>query len=140
MALKFHPEQGLILICDFKGFIAPEMVKRRPVVVVSPRIRDRDRLCTVVPLSTTEPRPHRGYHLEINLDQPLPEPYTETKMWAKADMLCSVSFDRLSLPFIGKDDTGHRIYDQRKLPDAVVRELLGCTLTGLGLHRLTQHL
>jgi mRNA interferase MazF len=31
MPLKFHPEPGTILICDYTtGFIAPEMVKRRP--------------------------------------------------------------------------------------------------------------
>jgi len=140
MAIKFHPQQGMILICDYKGFISPEMVKRRPVVVVSPRLRDRDRLCTVVPLSTTEPRPKKGYHLEINLDQPLPEPYSETRMWAKADMVSAVSFDRLSLPFLGKDEQGNRIYDQRSLPGEIIRDLLACTLTALGLHRLTQSL
>ena len=140
MPLKFHPEQGTILICDFKGFVPPEMVKRRPVVVVSPRFRTRDRLCTVVPLSTTPPRPKCGYHLEITLDEPLPAPYNETSMWAKADMLCAISHDRLQLPFIGKDAKGNRIYDERRLPDQVFQELLVCILTGLGLHRLTSHL
>ena len=58
MALKFHPKPGTILVCDFRqGFRAPEMIKRRPVVVVSPRLRNRTDLCTVVPLSTIEPRP-----------------------------------------------------------------------------------
>jgi uncharacterized protein YifN (PemK superfamily) len=56
MPLTYHPETGTILICDYNlggGFIEPEMVKRRPVVVISPRFRHRDWLCTVVPLSTT---------------------------------------------------------------------------------------
>lgn len=140
MALKFHPEQGTILICDFKGFVVPEMVKRRPVVVVSPRFKTRDRLCTVVPLSTTQPHPKCGYHLEITLEEPLPDPYGEPTMWAKADMLCAVSHDRLQLPFAGKDEQGKRIYHQRRLPDAVLHDLLGCILTGMGLHRLTSHL
>jgi len=41
MSIKFNPEQGLIVICDFKGFVPPEMVKRRPAVVISPRLRQR---------------------------------------------------------------------------------------------------
>ena len=40
MALNFHPEPGMVLICDFTtGFRVPEIVKRRPVVVISPRRR-----------------------------------------------------------------------------------------------------
>lgn len=140
MAIKFHPELGTILICDFKGYVKPEMVKRRPVIVVSPRIRARADLCTVIPLSTTEPRPKCGYHLKITLDQPLPDPYSETVMWAKADMICAVSHSRLSLPCIGKDASGNRVYDQRKLPAEVMKELTGCILTGIGLAGLTQHL
>lgn len=140
MPIKYHPDQGSILICDFKGFVAPEMVKRRPVIVISPRFRSRANLCTVIPLSTTEPRPAAGYHFELNLEQPLPSPYGATQMWAKADMICAVSFARLDLPFHGKDDKGNRIYDQRKLSGDQLQELLCCTLTGMGLHNLTQHL
>jgi mRNA interferase MazF len=46
---------GQILICDFSsGFVEPEMVKVRPVVVISPKPRKSiHSLCTVVPLSTT---------------------------------------------------------------------------------------
>ncbi|WP_210210156.1 type II toxin-antitoxin system PemK/MazF family toxin [Rhodopseudomonas palustris] len=58
MTLKFHPEPGTILICDYStGFKAPEMVKKRPVVTVSPRLKRRDGLVTVVPLSTSRPEP-----------------------------------------------------------------------------------
>jgi len=53
MSLLYHPKQGAIVICDFKGFVPPEMVKRRPAVIVSPRMRKREGLCTIVPLSTT---------------------------------------------------------------------------------------
>ena len=53
MPLRFHPRVGSILICDYStGFVAPEMVKRRRVVVIS-RLRQRADLYTVVPLSTT---------------------------------------------------------------------------------------
>ncbi len=51
--LSTHPQVGSTLICNYgTGFVAPEMVKRRPVVVIS-RLRRRADLCTVVPLSTT---------------------------------------------------------------------------------------
>lgn len=63
MALTFHPKPGMALMCDFNtGFVAPEMIKKRPVVVVSPRPRRSNQLCTIVPLSTTRPDPVEPYH------------------------------------------------------------------------------
>ncbi|MCB2262482.1 MAG: type II toxin-antitoxin system PemK/MazF family toxin, partial [Candidatus Thiosymbion ectosymbiont of Robbea hypermnestra] len=63
MALTFHPRPGMVLICDFNtGFKAPEMIKRRPVVVISPRPRRSNQLCTIVPLSTTVPNPVEPFH------------------------------------------------------------------------------
>jgi len=50
MGLKFQPKPRMVLICDFRGFEPPEMVKRRPVVVVASN-PDRDQMVTVVPLS-----------------------------------------------------------------------------------------
>ncbi len=41
-----HQRTGAIVICDYHGFIAQEMIKRRPVVVIS-RVRGRANLCTV---------------------------------------------------------------------------------------------
>lgn len=51
----YFPKQSHVLKCDFKGFVAPEMIKVRPVVIISPSSRHGVRLCTVVPLSTTPP-------------------------------------------------------------------------------------
>ena len=52
MAIGEHPAPGTILICDFKqGFREPEMVKQRPVIVLSPKIGIRAKLCTVVALA-----------------------------------------------------------------------------------------
>ncbi|WP_293675629.1 type II toxin-antitoxin system PemK/MazF family toxin, partial [Thiolapillus sp.] len=99
MPIQIHPEQGTIVICDFKGFVPPEMVKRRPAVVISPRLRRRQHLCTVVPLSTTPPNPVAAYHHKFTLDPVLPKPYNSKIQWVKADMLYTVSFDRLYLPF-----------------------------------------
>ena len=56
MALTFHPKPGTILMCDFSaGFKAPEMVKVRPVIVVSPKRKHCSGLCTVVAISTVTP-------------------------------------------------------------------------------------
>jgi len=133
MSLQFHPDQGCVLICDFTGFVPPEMVKRRPVVVVSPRFRARGGLCTVVPLSTTPPAPVQPWHLRITLQPPLPAPYDRPEMWAKADMLYTVSFKRLQLPFRGKDEHGNRLYDQRCLSPVLMKRLMKCVLAGLGV-------
>jgi uncharacterized protein YifN (PemK superfamily) len=38
MAITFHPEPRMVLVCDFTtGFKEPEMVKVRPVIVLSPQ-------------------------------------------------------------------------------------------------------
>ncbi len=93
MALKFNPKAGAILICNYStGFVAPEMVKRRPVVVVSPRLRRRDGLCAVVPLSRTPPPAPQNYHYELQLGRPLPKPWGSDRFWVKTDMLATVSF------------------------------------------------
>lgn len=65
------------MICDFRqGFRVPEMVKKRPAVVVSPQIQGRPNLCTVVPISTDAPKIKAPYHLELpNLQ--LPHPYED---------------------------------------------------------------
>lgn len=137
MTILFHPDPGTVLVCDFSGFREPEMVKRRPVVVISPRFRQRDGLCTVVPLSTTKPRTICEYNCEIAFDPVMPKPYCEPQMWVKADMVCAVSFDRLSLPYIGKDLQGTRVYDIRHISEDDLRRVQACVLNGMGLARLT---
>lgn len=140
MAINYHPEQGTILACDFRGSESPEMTKKRPVVVVSPRFRTRGDLCTVVPLSTSEPRPVTPYHFRLRTAPPLPAPYLEEYHWVKADMLCTVSFSRLFLLSPGKDDRGTRIYDARLISEHDLRAIQAAVLHGIGLGRLTEHL
>lgn len=140
MGLTFHPDPGTVVVCDFAGFKAPEMVKRRPAIVVSPRYRQRDNLCTIVPLSTTRPRSICAFHCQLMFDQPLPEPYDAPKMWVKADMVCAVSFARLSLPYIGVDGQGKRVYDVRHISDEDLITVQKCVLNGLGLGHLTGHI
>ncbi len=140
MSIEYHPEQGTIVICDFKGFVAPEMVKRRPAVVISPRLRKRGRLCTIVPLSTTMPTSIAPYHFKLHIDPVLPNPYSAKVHWVKADMVYTVSFDRLYLPFERKGKTGRRKYDVRVIDKADLLKIQQCILNGLGLAALTDYL
>lgn len=113
MAIQYAPKNGTILICRFDG-IVPEMVKPRPVVVLS---SVSSSLAIVVPLSTTWPNRIRPWHYFLRLSDPLPRPYNCSECWAKADMIAAVSFERLNLPFKGKDKSGKRIYQINQIPE-----------------------
>ncbi|WP_273822738.1 MULTISPECIES: type II toxin-antitoxin system PemK/MazF family toxin [Pseudomonas] len=105
MPLKYQPKEGSVLICDFSGFVAPEMVKQRPVVVLRKHPHN-NRLVTVVPLSTTEPEKLCVYHVEL----PCYLTGEAKKSWAKCDMLYTVSLDRLDrIKTKGRD--GKRQYE-----------------------------
>lgn len=92
MPLRFAPGPGHVVICDFTtGFMPPEMVKKRPVVVISPR-RRRGRIATVVPLSGTAPDPVESWHVPVSAGT---YPPARHQMWAKCDLVATVSLDRL---------------------------------------------
>lgn len=116
------------------------MIKRRPVVVLSPRLRNRDGLCTVVPLSTTEPKPVAAYHFKLHVSPPLPKPYDEPVKWVKADMVYTVGFHRLYLPLDKKDGNGKRVYDVRVIEKSDLLKIQQCVLYGLGMANLTEYL
>ena len=140
MPIWFHPETGTVVICDFDG-IEPEMTKRRPAIVVSPDLKHRDRLCTVVPLSTTPPDIEQPYHCKLIFDELLPPPYDSAIQWVKGDMLATVSFDRLFLPRLKiKDDKGKRQYVIKILTDIELKSVRECILHALSLSSLTKHL
>ena len=123
MSIPFHPQIGTIVICDFHGFVVPEMVKRRLAVVISPKLKNRDRLCTIVPLSTTEPIPLMPYHYKLIIDNPFPPPYNSPFQWVKADMFATVSFKRLFIPFSGKDMQGKRKYIVKIVNDLDLKKI-----------------
>lgn len=138
--MMFHPEPGTILVCDFTGFREPEMIKRRPVVVVSPRLKRRAGLLTVAPLSTTAPQQCMDYHCMVPIDPPLPEPFDSPMVWVKGDMIYNVGFSRLELVRTGRDKTGKRKYVQRQIVGDDLRRIRGSVLAGLGMPHLTKHL
>lgn len=133
MTLSSHPLPGTILRVDLsEGFTTPEMVKRRPAIVLSPPIRGRQRLCTIVPLSTTAPTRIERHHLKLRLDPPLPAPYGNPEMWVKGDIVLTVAFHRLRLLFAGHEQ-GQRVYDMRVLDPETLDKVKHCVRAGLGL-------
>jgi mRNA interferase MazF len=135
MALQFPVKPGTLVRCDYGrgGFVPPEMVKSRPVVIVSPRLPHRDRLCAVVPLSTSQPERNADYVVRLHLSQPLPSPYENEIMWAKCDMIATVSFDRLDLFRTERDHLGKRRYLQPLLPSDDFMRVQQGILAGLGI-------
>jgi len=132
MPIRYHPKRGSILICDFTGFHSPEMTKRRPVIVISPKIKSRAGLCTVVALSATEPQPIEPFHCTIQIDPPLPFPYDKPQCWVKGDMLYTVSFDRLRFPF-QKNPQGKRIPIIQQISAQEMILVETCVLAGIGI-------
>jgi uncharacterized protein YifN (PemK superfamily) len=82
-------------MCDFKGFVPPEMNKRRRVIVIQPRSRIYiPETYLVVPVSKTSPSPPASCHCEFK-----PRSYdffdqTES-VWALADKVTCVASWRL---------------------------------------------
>ena len=141
MGMKFHPAPGTILLCHFEpGFKKPEMIKRRPVVVVSPRLRHRNDLCTVVPLSTREPDKICDYHCHMKMARALPAPWDSPEMWVKADMLATVAFHRLHLIGAGRHPGGNRKYLNIQVETEQLHAIRQCVLHALGLSHLTESL
>ena len=81
--LTFQPKPNTIVMCDFSGFISPEMVKKRPVIVIK-KSKDNPKLVTIVPFSTTEP--HEVSELHVAVEGPL----DGKPAWVKCDMITSV--------------------------------------------------
>ena len=101
MPINFYPRAGQILICDFSKFEPPEMTKKRPVMVISPRLPNRSEIVTIVPLSTTPPRSPALYAVLLSKDYS-PLNTIEKQVWAKCDMVLNVSRQRLTSYKIGR--------------------------------------
>lgn len=135
MAIKYPVAPGTIVLCDYSmgGFKEPEMVKRRPAIVISPRLRHRDHLCTVVPLSSKPGVADVDYVVELFIARPLPPPFENQMVWAKCDMLATVSFARLDLFRTQRNPAGKRQYITPRLPDADLKRVQQGILFALGL-------
>jgi mRNA interferase MazF len=128
LPLTFHPGPGAIVICDFStGFRPPEMVKVRPVVVISPRRRTAQ-LATVVPLSSVAPAPIEPWHYCL---PPGAYPPARGTIWAKCDMVATVALDRLDRVRIKMGST--RTYQTFQLGAADLAAVLAGVRAALGL-------
>lgn len=127
MHLPYLPRAGEILICNFDdgGFKPPEMVKRRPVVVVSRKDSHDRHLCTVVPLSATPPVSPQLWHWPLPHVRVPGFQDTESR-WAKCDMIATVGFDRLCKPYRMTQKDGRQFIGVFLQPDdlAGVRECI----------------
>jgi uncharacterized protein YifN (PemK superfamily) len=101
MPITFHPKAGMVLVCDFRGAVDPEIGKVRPVVVISPNHPRRPGLVTVVPLSATRPNPIRAFHQQLS--QSL-LPGRASEVWAKCDLVTSVAVARLDRVRVGRGE------------------------------------
>lgn len=63
MPLNYQPKPRSILYCDFRGFEVPEMVKRRPVIVLASH-KTNSKLVAVVPLKYDSSWPTRTASLQ----------------------------------------------------------------------------
>ena len=144
MAINHHPKAGQILLCDFsQGFKEPEMIKKRPVLVITPPFSERPNLVTVLALSTKQPNKIMNYHYKIPKNSmPQIDKYQSSETWLKGDMIYTVGFHRLERIKLGKRDknTGKRVYFDNKLGREQMREIYSCALYGLNLGRLSVHL
>jgi uncharacterized protein YifN (PemK superfamily) len=104
MPLLYQPKEGSVLICDFRGYEVPEMIKVRPVVVIR-KHKSNSMLLTVVPLSTTAPDRILDHHLELQSHLQ----GASAVCWAKCDMVATVSLSRLDR-IRSRDRQGKRIY------------------------------
>ena len=135
MVLRFAPRVGSVLLCDFSlgGFRPPEMVKRRPVVVLSPRLRHRAGLVSVVPLSTTPPGRVVSYVVPLRLQPLPPAPFDSPACWAKCDMVSCVSIARLDFFRTPRSSARRRVYLQLKLSADQLEQVRGGVKLALGL-------
>ena len=118
-----------MLICDFSGFRAPEMVKSRPVVVFH-RHPTNGQLVTIVPLSTSKPSPVLPYHYEFRYN-PMPHAMPWEIAWAKCDMVATVPTDRLSRFRLKAN--GREEFVEPRISDDEFRSIQECVALGLGL-------
>jgi len=134
MSLTYHPRQGEVLMCDYGagGFIAPEMVKTRPIVVLSPK-RLNAQTCLVVPLSTTTPTVQLSHHHIIN-PMSLPRALRQEVSWVKGDMVTHVAVSRLDRVRYRRSVDGRRVYESTIVLEADWRAIQICIRHSLGLN------
>lgn len=132
MAISYYPRAGAILVCDLSDFRPPEMDKVRPVMIVGPRLPNRGRLVTIVPLSTTKPDRVLPFNVMLSKNYHPSEP-DQPGVWAKCDMVLNVCVDRLDGFKVGRRKWEHPVASAEDLEN--VRKGV---LHGLGFGNLLE--
>jgi uncharacterized protein YifN (PemK superfamily) len=104
--IRFTPRRGQILMCDFDmATVAPEMRKKRRVVILSPRSLNgphgaKPGKCIVVPLSATTPRRVLGSHVAFPVGS---YDSLSVDVWAICEAIAHVSHIRLDRVPVGSE-------------------------------------
>jgi uncharacterized protein YifN (PemK superfamily) len=86
----------------------------------------------VVPLSSDPGTHELPYIVRLNLKPTLPEPFGYQVVWAKCDMLATVSFERLDMFRTERDQYGRRKYLQPRLPEVDLLRIRNGIAAALG--------
>ncbi|MCB1368167.1 MAG: type II toxin-antitoxin system PemK/MazF family toxin [Rhodobacteraceae bacterium] len=132
MPISYHPRAGQILMCRFDGFKVPEMVKTRPVIVVSPRLPHRSEIVSIVPISLTAPKHDLPFNVRLSKNyHPLEE--DDLPCWAKCDLLLNLGIWRLDGFKVGR-----RKWDSPQLTAEDLSDVKRGVLFGLGMGHLCE--
>lgn len=128
--MQYQPREGSVVRCDFRGMIEPEMIKKRDVVVLT-KHKKNSKLVTVIPLSSTAPTPPQSYHYMLSKN-PRPDGDPTIQIWAKCDMVYTVSLERLEMHYTRTRRTARQVHQILLSPDefAAIRQ---CVAIGMGL-------
>jgi uncharacterized protein YifN (PemK superfamily) len=129
MAIHHNPKPGALLRCDFTLYAQPrepEMVKHRPVVVLS---RPTNGMCIVVPLSTKEPVVIKAWHHEM--DHSRWPPNLQNQCWAKCDVILTVADWRLDR-YYRRDQYGKRKFQPFSSTEADFAAITAAVVAAMG--------
>lgn len=118
------------------------MVKKRPVIVLTPAIQGRSQIVTVVALSTSTPEPQQNFHCVLpKASLPQLGSFQVKDTWVKGDMIYSVGWHRLDLIRLNKRKSdGKRAYFNQRLGRDSMRDVYSCVLHGMNLGSLAMYL
>lgn len=122
-----------MFMCDLAGMREPEIVKVRPVVIISPRLPYRSGLVTIVPISLSPPRHEVPYNYKLSKNyNPLES--DDLDCWAKCDLVMNLSLTRLDSFKVGR-----RKWETPTILPHDLRGIRVGVLYGLGMGHLIIH-
>ena len=79
------------------------------------------------------------HHFQLRIDPALPAPYPEQDVWVKCDMVYTVGYHRLNLPWY-QDEHGKRQYVNQYVGEDDLVAIQRCMLAALGFQDLARYL